>query len=46
MNGHVRDSLDGRYFGPTATNQIVGRAVPLWTDEDGHGRFTWRASTR
>lgn len=46
MNRQVRDSLDGRYFGPTATAQIIGRALPLWTDEDGNGRFQWRASTR
>ena len=24
-------SFDGRYFGPVATNSIVGRAIPLWT---------------
>lgn len=46
MNGQVRDSLDGRYFGPTPASSIIGRAVPLYTDEDGHGRFEWRASTR
>ncbi|HWA02466.1 MAG TPA: S26 family signal peptidase, partial [Rhizomicrobium sp.] len=39
-------SMDGRYFGPLATNTIIGRAVPLWTDEDGDGRFQWRAATR
>ena len=46
MNWRVRDSLDGRYFGLTSTDQIIGRAVPLWTDEDGDGRFQWRAPTR
>ena len=46
MNWQVRDSLDGRYFGLLATSQIIGRAVPLWTDEGGNGRFEWRASTR
>jgi conjugative transfer signal peptidase TraF len=45
MNSQVRDSLDGRYFGLTSTHQIIGRAVPLWTD-DGTGRFEWRAQTR
>lgn len=46
MNWEVRDSLDGRYFGQTSTDQIIGRAVPLWTDEEGNGRFEWRAPTR
>ena len=23
-------SLDGRYFGPTSSSAVVGRAVPLW----------------
>ncbi|MHB2266766.1 S26 family signal peptidase [Aliihoeflea sp. PC F10.4] len=46
MNRHVRDSLDGRYFGPIPASAVIGRAVPLWTDEDGDGRFKWRAPTR
>jgi conjugative transfer signal peptidase TraF len=46
MNWRVRDSLDGRYFGLISTDQIIGRAVPMWTDEDGTGRFEWRAPTR
>ncbi|MFN5525962.1 S26 family signal peptidase [Bradyrhizobium sp.] len=46
MNWQVSDSLDGRYFGLTSTAPIIGRAVPLWTDEDGDGRFQWRAPTR
>ncbi|TIU25342.1 MAG: peptidase S26, partial [Mesorhizobium sp.] len=25
---------------------IIGRAVPLWTDEQGDGCFQWRASAR
>ncbi|CCV09111.1 Conjugal transfer protein (modular protein) [Mesorhizobium metallidurans STM 2683] len=44
MNWQVRDSLDGRYFGLLSTSQIVGRAVPLWTDENGDGRFEWRVN--
>jgi len=45
MNWEVRDSLDGRYFGPIPTRFVIGRAVPLWTDEDGNGRYEWRAPT-
>jgi conjugative transfer signal peptidase TraF len=45
MNWQVRDSMDGRYFGPVPTSAIIGRATPLWTDEDGNGRFEWRAPT-
>jgi conjugative transfer signal peptidase TraF len=46
MNWTVRDSLDGRYFGPIPTSSIIGRAIPLWTDEDNSGHFKWRAQTR
>lgn len=46
MNWWVEDSLDGRYFGPLPATSIVGRALPLWTDEEGTGQFEWRASTR
>ncbi|KUM25828.1 peptidase S26 [Mesorhizobium loti] len=46
MNRRVRDSLDGRYFGLISTDHIIGRAVSLWTDEQGDGRFQWRARTR
>ena len=46
MNWDVSDSLDGRYFGPIPSASIIGRAVPLWTDNDGEGRFEWRASMR
>lgn len=45
MNPTVPDSLDGRYFGPFPVTSIVARAVPLWTDEAGDGRFVWRAAT-
>ncbi|MFC6447732.1 S26 family signal peptidase [Shinella zoogloeoides] len=43
MNWDVPDSLDGRYFGPISASSVIGRALPLWTDEDGDGRFVWRA---
>ncbi|CAM5592378.1 Conjugative transfer signal peptidase TraF OS=Sphingobium scionense OX=1404341 GN=GGQ90_004488 PE=4 SV=1 [Sphingobium scionense] len=46
MNWQVRDSLDGRYFGPVSTDTMIGRAAPLYTDEEGNGRFEWRAPTR
>ena len=34
MNWQSEDSLDGRYFGPLPATTIVGRADPLWTDEE------------
>lgn len=46
MNWQVRDSLDGRYFGPLPAASVIGRATPLYTDENGDGRFVWRAPTR
>ncbi|MCE6075298.1 S26 family signal peptidase [Agrobacterium vitis] len=45
MNWDVRDSLDGRYFGALPASAVIGRAVPLYTD-DGDGRFVWRSQTR
>ncbi|MCM2438523.1 S26 family signal peptidase [Agrobacterium vitis] len=45
MNWDVRDSLDGRYFGPIPASSVIGRALPLWTDEEGDSRFVWRAPT-
>lgn len=45
MNWDVRDSLDGRYFGPIPASSVIGRALPLWTDEQGDGRYEWRAPT-
>lgn len=46
MNPDAADSLDGRYFGPLSDTAVIGRATPIWTDEDGDGRFVWRAPTR
>jgi conjugative transfer signal peptidase TraF len=34
MNRRSGDSLDGRYFGPLPTTAVVGRADPLWTDQE------------
>lgn len=46
MNPDVGDSLDGRYFGPFPASAVIGRAIPLFTDEDGDGRLVWRAPMR
>ncbi len=46
MNWDEPDSLDGRYFGPLPMTTVIARAVPLWTDEAGDGRFVWRAAAR
>jgi type IV secretory pathway protease TraF len=44
VNPTAPDSLDGRYFGSLPATSIVARAVPLWTDEAGDGRFVWCAA--
>ncbi len=46
MNPSVHDSFDGRYFGPIPTSSVIGKATPLFTDEDGDGNFVWRAPAR
>ncbi|MCX5512864.1 S26 family signal peptidase [Kaistia algarum] len=46
MNPDVPDSLDGRYFGPIPARTVIGKATPRYTDEDGDGRYVWRAATR
>ncbi|WP_048649047.1 S26 family signal peptidase [Nitratireductor soli] len=46
MNWEVSDSLDGRYFGLIPASSVIGRALPLWTDEEGDGRYQWRAPTQ
>ena len=46
LNRQVSDSLDGRYFGPLSASSVIGRAVPLWTHEDGDAGFRWRAAAR
>ena len=33
LNASEPASLDGRYFGPLPSGSIVGRAVPIWTDQ-------------
>lgn len=34
MNWQSADSLDGRYFGVLPANAILGRAEPVWTNEE------------
>ncbi len=34
MNWQSADSLDGRYFGPLPDSAVIGRVVPVWTDEE------------
>lgn len=43
MNPAAPDSFDGRYFGMLRMAQVIGRAVPVWTDEAGNGRPIWFA---
>ncbi len=44
MNWNAADSLDGRYFGALPASAVIGRALPLYTDEYGDGRFRWRST--
>ena len=41
LNWDSGDSLDGRYFGALPASAVIGRALPLYTDEDGDGHFRW-----
>jgi len=34
MNWQSADSLDSRYFGRLPASAVIGRAVPVWTDEE------------
>lgn len=34
MNRQSSDSLDSRYFGPIPTSAVIGRAIPMWIDEE------------
>ena len=34
MNWQSEDSLDGRYFGPLPASAVIGRAIPVWTEEE------------
>ncbi|MCZ4288447.1 S26 family signal peptidase [Hoeflea alexandrii] len=46
LNWRHPDSLDGRYFGPLPQSAVIGRAMPLLTDERGTGHYEWRAPVR
>jgi len=43
MNRRASGSFDGRYFGPIARDHLLGRASPVWTDEQGDGAHIWFA---
>jgi type IV secretory pathway protease TraF len=34
MNLQSPDSLDGRYLGPLPASAVIGKAVPIWTNEE------------
>ena len=34
MNWQSAESFDGRYFGPIPASAVIGKAVPVWTDDD------------
>lgn len=34
MNWQSADSLDSRYFGPLPASAVIGKAVPVWTEEE------------
>ena len=34
MNWQSTNSLDSRYFGPLPASTVIGRAVPVWTNEE------------
>jgi len=34
MNWQSEDSLDGRYFGSLPASAVIGKAVPVWTEEE------------
>ena len=45
MNWDTPDSVDSQVLRAAAAHSVIGRALPVWTDEQGAGRFEWRADT-
>lgn len=43
LNPAQPESFDGRYFGALSTENVIGKAHPVWTDEGGDGRLVWHA---
>lgn len=39
LNAGIRDSLDGRYFGPTPARDVIGKARPIYTTPTGESAF-------
>jgi conjugative transfer signal peptidase TraF len=46
LNAAQPDSFDSRYFGPLPTASVIGKAHPVWTDEQGTGQLVWREAWR
>lgn len=46
LNPDAPGSFDGRYFGVLRISDVIGRAVPVWTDERGDGDYEWFADPR
>ena len=45
LNPAVRDSLDGRYFGPLLASNVLGRATPILTRDAPGGPLRWRITS-
>lgn len=41
LNASVEDSLDGRYFGPTPVNDLIGTVRPMLTRAGPQAPFAW-----
>lgn len=45
LNAAVKDSLDGRYFGPLSAEGVIGTVRPMLTRADNHAPFLWHGWT-